>query len=61
MRNRGLSHASRPARLAEASVTSQEDGDGWFFQTAFTYTNTAVSYSYNYNYRQLTLSIGANF
>jgi hypothetical protein len=59
VRNRGLSHASRPARLAEASVTSQEHGDGWFFQTAFTYTNTAVSYSYNY--RQLTLSIGANF
>ena len=45
----------------EASVTSPVDGDGWFLQTAFTYTNTAVSYSYSYNYRQLTLSIGANF
>jgi hypothetical protein len=60
-RQRDAASPWRPARLAEASVTSPEDGDGWFFQTAFTYTNTAVSDSYSYNYRQLTLSIGANF
>ena len=60
-RQRDASSGWRTARLAEASVTSPQDGDGWFFQTAFTYTNTPVSDSYSYNYRQLTFSIGANF